>query len=100
MHLPSKKKILAVVIRMAAKFSPPNGFTCRSHVCLAMVLRPLCSEICGWHETAHLQVNMVLFNAISIAKQAKSGKLGRLLMLGSCAAKGFRICVYLRPSAV
>jgi predicted DNA-binding antitoxin AbrB/MazE fold protein len=31
---------------------------------------------------------------------AKGRKLGHLLGLGSCAANGFRICVYLRSSAV
>jgi len=37
---------------------------------------------------------------IFTAKPTNSLKLGRLLMLGSCAANGFRICVYLRPSTV
>jgi hypothetical protein len=37
---------------------------------------------------------------IFAAKPTNSGKLGRILMLVSCAANGFRICVYLRSSAV
>jgi len=45
------------IIRIAR---PPMVFICRHHACLAMVLRPLCSEIRGWHGTANLQTNMVL----------------------------------------
>jgi len=43
-----------------------------------------------------MRLNFALFDAIFTAKLAKSAKLGRLLIMCSCAAKGFRICVYLR----
>jgi len=60
-----------------------------------MVLRPLFSEICGWHETANLQANMVvrmrlsfaLFNAIFTPKPAMSAKLGRLFGAGGMTHK-------------
>ncbi|MFZ3383134.1 MAG: hypothetical protein WA144_04335, partial [Candidatus Methanoperedens sp.] len=47
-----------------------------------------------------MRLSFALFYAISTTKHAKIAKLGSLLMLYSCAANGFHICVYLCSSAV
>jgi hypothetical protein len=55
-----------------------------------------------------MQLYFALFNAIITTKLAQSGKLGRLLRLGSCAATGFAFAfmgidqavLYLRNSSL